>query len=70
VQAKGNNVRLVLYAPTVGACYYDVRDTRNWEVVRRGSFWGGLNTTIGGLHSRYRAALHGCPGLSEAHISG
>jgi hypothetical protein len=70
VQAKGNDVRLILYAPTVGACYYKVRDTNNWQVVRSGSFWGGLSTTIGGLHSRYRAELFSCPGFSEAHISG
>jgi hypothetical protein len=70
VQALGGDVRIVLYAPTVGLCYYNVRDTNNWQVVRSGAFWQGLTTTIGGLYSRYRAELYSCPAFSEAHISG
>jgi hypothetical protein len=70
VQAKGGNVRIDLYAPSVGACYYKIRDTNNGEVVRNSSFWNVWRETIGGLYSRYRVELYSCPGLAEAHIAG
>jgi hypothetical protein len=67
VPAEDGAVWVAITTPAANLCDWQVRDTNNWQIVKRRTT-GGWTERITGLHSWYRLELTNCRTSSTGTI--